>query len=520
MIFINGCQTSKLTDWLQGHNNSPKAILPPSQATRGPLPASHETSPVQPLNSPETIQFPFEPPTSKKASGTKKKLSVGPSSDITTAIVPQLPESLPQAVKNSATTKFPENRLSLPPMNSSIEKMEANKTFLSNTSPIPPQPILGSVRVALLLPLSGSNAKLGQSMLNAAQLAVFNFSDQNFELLVHDTFGTPEGASLAANKAINDGAVMILGPLLAASVRAVGPIAQAFNIPVAAFSSDRSVVGNGTFTMGFLPSAEIWRIVTYAQSKGIKRFAALVPNNIYGETIISSFEAVVESNGGTVNRVQYFDTSDTDYSPAIRQLADYDVRRAALINQRKKLEEIDNEVSRRALKRLESLQTIGDLPFDALLIAAGGKRLFSIAALLPFYDIDPGKIRMLGTGQWDVPGLGTEPALIDGWFAAPSPKARENFINIYKAAYGVVPPRLATLAYDATALAAVLGRGEGEPDFSINAITKPSGYWGRDGIFRFLPSGIVERGLAVMKVGRSSAKVLSRAPETFQAQMN
>ena len=79
---------------------------------------------------------------------------------------------------------------------------------------------------------------------------------------------------------------------------------------------------------------------------------------------------------------------------------------------------------------------------------------------------------------------------------------------------------MATLAYDATALAAVLGRGEGEPDFSINAITKPSGYWGRDGIFRFLPSGIVERGLAVMKVGRSSAKVLSRAPETFQAQMN
>jgi hypothetical protein len=146
--------------------------------------------------------------------------------------------------------------------------------------------------------------------------------------------------------------------------------------------------------------------------------------------------------------------------------------------------------------------------------------LLSIAALLPFYDIDPGKIRMLGTGQWDVPGLGAEPALVGGWFAAPSPMARADFINAYKEAYAAKPPRLATLAYDATALSAVLARGENGPDFSARAITVPSGFWGRDGIFRFLPSGIAERGLAVMRVGRRNPKVLSRAPETFQPQVN
>ena len=123
----------------------------------------------------------------------------------------------------------------------------------------------------------------------------------------------------------------------------------------------------------------------------------------------------------------------------------------------------------------------------------------------------------MGTGQWDAPGIGTEPALLGGWFAAPSPTARGDFENAYKATFGKSPPRLATLAYDAAALAAVLARGKNGADFSAAAITVPSGFWGRDGIFRFLPEGVAERGLAVMKVGRKGPEIISRAPDIFQA---
>ena len=377
-----------------------------------------------------------------------------------------------------------------------------------------------TVRVALLLPLSGPNAGLGQAMLNAAQLAVFNFADKSFELLVHDTKGAPGAATAAASAVIGDGAAMILGPLLSASTRAAGAIARAANVPVVAFSSDRSVAGGGTYTMGFLPSAEISRIVAYARAKGVRRFAALVPDNIYGETVVSALEAAVAANAATISRVQYYDPHATDFSPAVRALANYDARRHALLAQRKELEGNEDEVSRRALKRLEKLQTIGDLPFDALLLADGGKRLQAIAALLPFYDIDPAKVRMLGTGQWDIPGLGAEPALVGGWFAAPSPAARMDFETAYKEAYGRAPPRLATLAYDATALAMVLAQADKGANFSAAAITVPSGFWGRDGIFRFLPSGLAERGLAVMKVGRRGPEIISRAQEMFQVTIN
>jgi hypothetical protein len=169
-----------------------------------------------------------------------------------------------------------------------------------------------------------------------------------------------------------------------------------------------------------------------------------------------------------------------------------------------------------------------------LLIADGGKRLQSIAALLPYYDIDPKKIRMLGTGLWDAPGIGSEPALVGGWYAAPAERERRDFVRQYKDIYGEFPPRLATLAYDATALAAVfaqnnapaannddaVGEKPANAIFDISEITTPQGFSGRDGIFRFLDIGVAERGLSVHQVRERDTKIISRAPKNFASGTN
>jgi len=387
-------------------------------------------------------------------------------------------------------------------------------------APVPPPATSDTVRVALMLPLSGRNAGIGKAMLNAAQLAVFDFADPRFELLPLDTKGTPQGAARAAQNAVGDGASLILGPLLAKSVGAVAPAARAANVPVIAFSNDSSVAGRGVYTMGFLPSAQVARVTRYASQKGVTRFAALAPNNTYGVRVVNALKLTAASLGATVVQVQYYDPFAQDFTDPVRALANYDVRRKMLLDQRKELEAEGGEVAKKALKRLENLQTIGDLPFEALLVADGGKRLQAVAALLPFYDIDPGKIRMLGTGQWDEPGIGKEPALIGGWFAAPPPGARQEFEVQYLDTYASTPPRLVTLAYDATALAAVLSAGDGFPDFSAQTFISPSGFWGRDGIFRFEPSGTAERGLAVLEIGRDANTVISPAPDSFERVTN
>lgn len=381
----------------------------------------------------------------------------------------------------------------------------------------PSVPQARGMRVAVILPLSGPNQTVGTALLNAAHMALFDFAGPNFELLVQDTKGTPEGAAEAARLAVGDGATMIVGPLLASSVRAVADIARAANVPVVAFSSDRTVVGDGIYTMGFFPGDEVRRVMDYAATKGARRFALLAPRGPYGDAVLGAMHDASARLGVEVARAEFYDPQGSEFSAPVKDIANYEERRRALEDQRRILAARDDEVSQLALKRLENLQTIGDPPFDALLVADGGKRLVAVAALLPYYDIDPKQVKILGTGQWDEQGLGGEPALIGGWYAAPDPAVRQAFSDQYFAAFGQRPHRLATLAYDATALAVVLGgqdQGYNGP-FSHATLSQPGGFIGRDGIFRFHVDGAAERGLAVLEVGRREAVVIDPAPKAF-----
>jgi branched-chain amino acid transport system substrate-binding protein len=161
------------------------------------------------------------------------------------------------------------------------------------------------------------------------------------------------------------------------------------------------------------------------------------------------------------------------------------------------------------------MQTLGHVGFDAVLLPASGAQLKTIAPLLPFYDIDTSTVRLLGMADWHEAGLGREPALAGAWFAGPPPTARAEFESRYRRTYGRPPHRLAVLAYDATALAAVLASAEGGVDFSDSALTAENGFSGMAGIFRLNPDGLVQRGLAVMQVEPDGVSVIDPAPESF-----
>ena len=472
-LLLVACESSRLTPWRQGE------IGPPILAAPAP--------PAKPDGIQPSDGAPQGPDAADQQASAPPGATAGPQ---VPSLAPLLDQPGVQAPVQGAVTLTP--------------------SFL------PPAEV---PRVGVLLPLTGPQAAIGKSLLNAAQLALFDFADDQFELVVHDTEGSPDGAARAMAMAIGDGASLVLGPLLAPSVRAVSPAAKAAGVPVIAFSSDNSVAGDGIFTMGFFPGAEVHRVVAYARSRGVSRFAAMVPDDAYGSRVIDTLRSSVDVVGGVVTRIQFYDPHSQDFASSVRQLARYESRRTALERQRAELEARGDEISKRALERLENLQTYGDLPFEALLIVGGGKRLQGIAAHLPFFDIDPKRVRMLGTGQWDVPGIGAEPALLGGWIAAPTPTARTDFEKKYTVVYGEKPQRLATLAYDATALAAVLAATEGGPDFGIDSLTRPSGFFGRDGIFRFKSEGTAERGLAVLEVERRGFRVIDAAPEAFPQAM-
>jgi len=389
-------------------------------------------------------------------------------------------------------------------------------------APLPQQPIVltpppasDTPVVAILLPLSGRDAQLGQQMLEAAELALFDAADERFTLLPVDTGGTPGGAVEAAEKAIGQGARLILGPLFGAEAAAVGPIARSANINVVSFSNDQSVAGDNVFVFGFLPRPQIERIVSYAAAKGSRRFAALAPRGGFGDTVTDELRKTASTRRVQVTRTENYDPGSVDLGPTLRRLADFERRSLALASEKRQYEGKTDEVSRQALRRLDGLQGQGDLGFDALLLPEGGDRLKLVAPLLTSYDVDPKNVRILGTVLWDDPTLAAEPSLRGAWFAAPPPEARAEFEAAFEKTYQKRPPRLATLAYDLVALAATLARIEARPDFSRRALTQPTGFAGADGLFRFLPDGRSERGYAILEIGDRQRRVVDPAPDSF-----
>jgi len=377
------------------------------------------------------------------------------------------------------------------------------------------------VPVAILLPLSGPRAELGKAMLDAAQLAVFEIASQNFVLLPYDTKGTPEGAEDAAARAMGRGAKLVLGPLLADSVEAVAAQTRISDINVVAFSNSKRVAGNGVYILGFAPDQQVDAIVDYAASQGFSSYGVLAPSNDYGEVVVDALYKATERRSTVVTRTGYYDPAASDFSEAARAVTGYDLRREELLQQMAALEGRTDEVSRQALAKLEVLDTIGDPPFDAVLLPDAGQNLRTLAALMNFYDVEQPTVRFLGLRAWDgTPEVVAERALQGAWFAAPPVEERKKFEVRFRAAFNYTPPRLASLAYDATALAALLAQSPRDTDFSASALTDPNGFAGVDGIFRLTADGSVERNYAIHEVTADGFRTIQPAAASFQKPIN
>ncbi len=353
---------------------------------------------------------------------------------------------------------------------------------------------LAPVKVAILLPLSGKNAKLGQSMLNAAQMALFDIGYNNFELLPKDTKGTPQGARSAARSAIKDGAQLVLGPVFSPSVKAARQVTQSANINMIAFSTDWTLANNKTFLIGFLPFDQIERVIRYASFNGYKRIGVISPINSYGNGVVSAYQEIAQNANIKSSRIERFSPQDTNLSYIMRKFSDYDSRKAN-----------NNKFG---------------APYDAVLMPVGGPMARELGSFLNHYDLPPRTVKRLGTGLMDNKALAQDRTLNGAWFAAPDPQYRKKFERRYLATYKSIPPRIASLAYDATALSATLARiglkNKNRPAFNHSAITNPNGFSGVDGIFRFRHDGIVERGLAIMEYRNGHIVVIDKAPRTFQ----
>ncbi|MEP9351774.1 penicillin-binding protein activator [Xanthobacter sp. KR7-225] len=339
----------------------------------------------------------------------------------------------------------------------------------------------GGTVVALLLPLGaqGNAGIVALSMKNSAELAVVEAGGGDIRLVVKDDLGTAQGARMAAEAAVAEGAKVVIGPLFAHSVAAAAQVTRPLNIPVIAFSTDANVAGNGVFLLSFLPSGDVERIVRFEVSQNRRSFAALLPESAYGTVVEGALQQTVASAGGRVAVMERFGTD-----------------RAKM-----------GEVARRIAPALAQA--------DVLFIPDTPDQVLQMVQMLAANGVDLKRLRLAGTGLWDDQRLISD-AMFDGaQFAAPDLSGWRAFSERYRARFGADPVRTATLSYDAVSLVTAVVRASGPDGVSIAALSSASGFSGVEGAFRFRADGTIERGLAVMEIKAGAVQVASPAPRSF-----
>jgi ABC-type branched-subunit amino acid transport system substrate-binding protein len=346
------------------------------------------------------------------------------------------------------------------------------------------------VKIALLLPMGGmgETAAIAKSMKQGAEMALFELNDPNVELITKDDGGTTARARAAADEAIKEGAEIVIGPLLSQSVQGVAPVARQANVPVLAFSNNTQVAGQGVYLVSFLAEQEADRIVSYAASRGKRRFAALIPDDAYGAVVEAAFRRSVQNNGGTVAVVERYPLAANGMlTPA-----------------------------KRVVEAIKGGEENGVL-VDALFLPGGQESLLQIGPVIAYSGLDTTKVKLLGTSAWDFPTIGRETAFVGGWYPASDPVAWRSFSERFARTFGTAPPRIASVSYDAIGIAIGLSTNTPGARYTQANLTRADGFSGVDGIIRFTPDGMSQRGLAVLEVQKFGSSVIDGAPSSFQA---
>jgi branched-chain amino acid transport system substrate-binding protein len=333
----------------------------------------------------------------------------------------------------------------------------------------------GRHRVALLVPLSGANAEVGQAIANATTMALLDTNADNLRITTYDTAA---GASSAATRAVADGNKLILGPLVRDDVGPIIAEARPANVPLIAFSNDAGIARPDVFVMGNIPEQSIERTVAFAVGKGARRFAALVPEGEYGERAITALRAAAARHNATVVTSETYNRGNTSIVSAATRL-----------------------------------DTRGG--FDTVLIADGARLAAMAAGQLK--NAGESLPSLIGPELWaGDASLTTNSAMRGAWYSTVSDARYRQFATSYEARFGSAPPRIASLGYDAVLLALRVAR-DWQPgqQFPTGRMLDPGGFLGVDGAFRFGSTGLGERAFEVREVGNGSVTIVDAAPREF-----
>ena len=372
-------------------------------------------------------------------------------------------------------------------------------------------------RMAVILPMTGDAASSGRAIQTAVEMATLSAGAEN---LTVSFFDSTRGAD-AIHDALATNPEIIVGPLFANDARMLRN-KKSSGLPVLSFTSDATAIGDGVMTMNLMPTNSVEAIVKEMQSDKRKGVIVLAPDTESGHLLAGVAQSASKIYNVPMVGAFFYREGDSESIKSATEKASMNVARTSAHTRAREilsdmltdetLTVLERSSAIRQLDTLDKVDTLGELPYDAVLYLGTGEDTKSLASFMRYFGVGNRDTKFYGTAMWDGSDIVSDITMSGAKYAA-LPETNADFATAYERVAGEKPNRLASIGYDATNMA--IGMLYSEKS-NASYLLDPSGYVGTDGIIRLRPTGDSERALRIMVLnGHDGVRVEREAATDF-----
>jgi len=331
------------------------------------------------------------------------------------------------------------------------------------------------IRIGLLVPLTGKNSEIGQSIIKSTRLAINTINNASIEIIPKDTQSNPEVTLVAAKELANSGIKIVVGPVFNESLIYLGELSE---LTFLALTNKNDNFSKNIINAGINATSQLNAIKKFIELNEIKKTIFLTPDVSFKNEIE---KAISNSKIKTLENYIY-NTDPTKLTKQIEKITRYEIRKQNLEDEINRLEKSEQSNKELLIERLKKRDTLGSVKFDSVVISDFDESLKSVTTSLLYTDITPKEKYFITLNQWFDESLLKETSSQPLYFPSANKDNYDEFSNEYFEKYNQYPNQLSFLSYDLVGLVYYLIL-QNESVIDKKMFTKKTLFKGKVGVF-------------------------------------
>ena len=331
------------------------------------------------------------------------------------------------------------------------------------------------IRIGLLVPLTGKNSEIGQSIIKSTRLAINTINNASIEIIPKDTQSNPEVTLAAAKELANSGIKIVVGPVFNESLIYLGELSE---LTFLALTNKNDNFSKNIINAGINATSQLNAIKKFIELNEIKKTIFLTPDVSFKNEI----EKAISNSKIKILENYIYNTDPTKLTKQIEKITRYEIRKQNLEDEINRLEKSEQSNKELLIERLKKRDTLGSVKFDSVVISDFDESLKSVTTSLLYTDITPKEKYFITLNQWFDESLLKETSSQPLYFPSANKDNYDEFSNEYFEQYNEYPNQLSFLSYDLVGLVYYLIL-QNESVIDKKMFTKKTLFKGKVGVF-------------------------------------